>query len=265
MGLLRPGLADLAQIRHPLRVLLRGQPHEPDFALFRHLPSDEGLFLDLGAHAGHSSASFHLYKPRFQILAFEPDPALAPSLRVLRRLLRGRFDFRSEGVGARRGMATLYVPTVGARRLPGEASFDRASLEDHEPTRRRLQGLAGSARVRLRGIQRPVVPLDDLALEPAAIKLDLQGGEWDAVQGMMATLERHRPLVLMENNRHSPRIAVALEPVGYRPMNYDAGGDRLCCPPNPFEALNVVLATAEHLRHVPAAGVGLGLSPARSG
>lgn len=244
-------LADLAQLRHPLRVLLTRQPHETDFALFRHLPRPRGLFLDLGAHAGQSAASFHLMQPGWDILAFEPDPALAPSLRVVRRLLRGRLELRFEGVGHTRGMGNLLVPTARGRRLPGEASFDRASLEEHGPTLARLGTLAGGAPVRLRIIQRPIVRLDDLALAPGAIKLDLQGGELAALQGMMETLERHRPLVLMENSRHSEPVAALVEPLGYRPYNYDDRADRLVAPCNPFEALNLVLATAAHSRLLP--------------
>ncbi len=253
----RQRLTELAYLRHPVRVLLSRRPHEPDFALFRHLPGREGLFLDLGAHAGHSSASFHLFKPHWDILAFEPDPALEPSLRTVQRLLRGRFHFRMEGVAEERGLRALHVPMAGRRRLPGEASFDRRSLEDHTPTRRRLAALAAGRPVRLQRIERPTVRLDDLALEPAAIKLDLQGGERSAIHGAMATIEAHRPLILMENNRHSEAITAGLEPLGYRAMNYDAPTDRLSSPPNPFEALNVVLASDEHRRLLPGAGLGL--------
>ncbi len=244
------GLADLAQLRHPLRVLMERQPHEADFALFRHL-APRGLFLDLGAHAGQSAASAHVVQRGWDILAFEPDPALAPSLRVLARLLRGRLRVRCEGVADRRGMATLLVPTAGRRRLPGEASFDRESLEEHIPTRRRLAGLARGAPVRLRSIQRPLVRIDDLGLEPVAVKLDLQGGELAAIRGMMATLERQRPPILMENNRHSEAIAAALAPMGYRPWNWDAATQRLVSPANPFEALNVVLVTERALAALP--------------
>ncbi len=257
----RASATDLAQVRHPLRVLLRRQPHEPDFALFTHLPRPRGLFLDLGAHAGQSAASFHLFQPAWDILAFEPDPALGPSLALVARLLRGRLRVRHEGVGERRGMATLLVPWAAGRRIPGEASFDRASLEAHGPSRRRLAELAGGAPVQLRAIQRPVVRIDDLHLQPGAIKLDLQGGELAAIRGMMATLERHSPLILMENNRHSEPIAGLLGPIGYRPWNWDAIAGRLVAPDNPFEALNVVLvpsATLGQLPHRGRAGAGAG-------
>ena len=240
--------ADLAQVRHPLRVLLSRHPHEPDFALFGCLPQPGGLFLDLGAHAGQSAASFHLFQPAWDILAFEPDPALAPSLRLLKWLLRGRLGVRHEGVGEQRGMAPLLVPWAAGRRLPGEASFDRASLEAHGPTQRRLTALARGAPVQLRSIQRPVVRIDDLHLQPGAIKLDLQGGELAALRGMMATLDRHSPLILMENNRHSQPIAGLLEPLGYRPWNWDAQRQRLVAPANPFEALNVAFVQQTHSR-----------------
>jgi FkbM family methyltransferase len=234
----RAGLADMAQLRHPLKVLWTRRPHEPDFAYFRTLAAPQGLFLDLGAHAGQSAASFHLMKPGWDILCFEPDPALTPSLRAVARLLRGRMRVRCEGVGATRGMATLVVPWSRGRRVQGEASFDRASLEEHGPTRRRLQALAPGA-LELRSLQRPVIALDELELAPDAIKLDLQGGELAAIRGAMATLDRCRPPIMMENNRHSEPIAAALRPLGYRCWNWDPAVARLTAPDNPFEALNV--------------------------
>ncbi len=240
-----------AQVRHPLRVLLSRRPHEPDFALFAHLPQRRGLFLDLGAHAGQSAASFHLFKPGWNILAFEPDPAMQPSLRLLAHLLRGRLELRRQGVGASRGVGTLLVPTAAGRRLEGEASFDRACLEQHGPTRDRLASLAGGAPIELRAVTSPMLPLDDLELAPGAVKLDLQGGELAAMQGMMTTLERHRPPVLMENNRHSEPITAALAPMGYRPRNWAPVKGSLIAPANPFEALNLVLVTQAHLAWLP--------------
>jgi FkbM family methyltransferase len=237
---MRARLADLSQARHPLRVLLRRQPHEPDFALFARLPR-RGLFLDLGAHAGQSAASFHLFQPGWDILAFEPDPALAPSLGLLARLLRGRLRVRHEGAGDSTGTGTLLVPFARGRRVPGEASFDRASLEEHGPTLQRIALLTGGTPIALRPLPRPIVRIDDLSLAPGAVKLDLQGGELAAIRGMLHTLERHRPPILMENNRHSEPIAALLAPLGYRPWNWDAGSRRLVDRANPFEALNLVL------------------------
>jgi FkbM family methyltransferase len=235
----RAGPADLAQLVHPLKVLLTRRAHEPDFAYFATLSAERGLFLDLGAHAGQSAASFHLMKPGWDILSFEPDPALTPSLRLVARLLRGRMRVRCEGVAQRRGAATFLLPWARGRRIPGEASFDRDSLEHHPPTRQRLAEI-GQGKVELRSLQRPVVALDDLELAPGAIKLDLQGGEWAAIRGAMGTLERHRPPILMENNRHSEPIAAALAPLGYRPWNWNAQAMQLQAADNPFEALNVL-------------------------
>jgi len=230
----------LGELRHPLRVMRTRRPQEPDFLLFRRLPQ-QGLFLDIGAHAGQSSAAFHLLQPRWRILAFEPDPAMRPCLMVMKALLGRCFRFRMQGVGSTSGSARLLRPSVGRERLQGEATFDRLSIEQHPPTTERLTRLAKGRPLRWEAIERPVVTLDELSLAPTAVKLDVQGGEWQAIQGMRGTLERHRPLILMENNRHSRRIAEELAPLGYRPRNYDAARDRLVRKDNPFEALNLVL------------------------
>ena len=199
-----------------LKVLRSGKPHEEDFRRFAALPS-RGLFLDLGAHAGQSAASFHLVQPGWRILSLEPDPAMRWSLALTALALRGRMRFRMVGAGRRAGMATLHVPRAGGRRLEGEASFEASIFASDEPTRSRLRELAAGRELSYDAMERPMVRIDDLGLSPGAVKLDLQGGELAAIEGMLGTLRHHRPWVLMENNLHSRTIVELLRPLGYQP------------------------------------------------
>jgi hypothetical protein len=41
------------------------------------------------------------------------------------------------------------------------------------------------------------VTLDDLAVAPSFVKLHLEGHEWEALRGGLATLRRHRPILAM--------------------------------------------------------------------
>lgn len=180
--------------------------------------------LDLGAHAGQSAASVHLVQPGWRVLCFEPDPAVRWSLLATAVAMRGRMRFRLQGVAEHAGTRTLHVPMAGHRRIEGEASFDLETLTTDPITVARLEGLGMTGCVTL---ERPVVRIDELRLEPVAVKLDLQGGELSALRGALHTLRRHTPPVLMENNRNSGVIAELLAPLRYRPRG-------------PFEALNVL-------------------------
>ena len=79
----------------------------------------------------------------------------------------------------------------------------------------------GSFSVGFRGdVAAPAVRLDDVGIGRVdAIKMDVEGAEWSALQGMARTLEAHRPLLLMEVNR------AACARLDYAP---DVFWDRLC-------------------------------------
>ncbi len=232
----------LLELRHPARVLARGHPHEADLQVFGRLPPG-GLLVDVGAHAGQSSAGFHVVCPGSPILAFEPHPAQAWNLRLLRAVLGPRFRFHRAGLGARSGPGVLHVPVAGRTPLYGEGTFDEAAL-DEPITRDRIRDLAAGRPLSVRRHRVPLLRLDDLAVAPAGIKLDAQGGEWDALRGMSATLGAHHPLLLIENNRHSMRIADWLAGFGYEARVYDAHDGQLRRVTNPFSGLNAVFVAA---------------------
>jgi FkbM family methyltransferase len=252
----------MLEFRHPARVLVRRRPHEPDFGVFRRVPAGS-LLVDVGAHAGQSSAGFSVVRPGCPILAFEPHPALATSLGLLRRVLGPRFRFHGLGLADRAGSGVLHVPVAGRTPLYGEGTFDEASL-DEPITRARIDGLARGRSLSIQRFRRPLSRLDDLAVEPAGIKLDAQGGEWDALRGMSATLAAHHPLLLIENNRNSPQIADWLAGFGYEVWNYDPAADRLRRMDNPFESLNAVFTTTGPDQGAPSSTSTSRISPSQS-
>ena len=67
-------------------------------------------------------------------------------------------------------------------------------------------------------INRPIniIAVDDLALNPTAVKIDVQGMEMNVLQGMLKTLERCHPLLLIECSSANTDILRYLEPLGYQ-------------------------------------------------
>lgn len=55
---------------------------------------------------------------------------------------------------------------------------------------------------------------------PALIKLDVEGGEIDALRGGWATITRHRPALIIEVNDPA-RLAAILDELGYKAWSYD--------------------------------------------
>jgi FkbM family methyltransferase len=160
------------------------------------------VVFDVGANIGYFATLLsRLVGPSGRVLAFEPEPE---NLALLRANL------------AANGAHNVAVVPCAAGAGPGRAVFslDRATgATGHlggEPTAGELA--VGTGKVRL--IETRVDTIDRVAarerLEPDVIKMDIEGGELQALTGAAETLRRHRPIVLCELSGDSGAGAVRL-------------------------------------------------------
>ncbi len=157
--------------------------------------------------------------PTASIHAFEPNPILA---RRLERRFRSRPEvtIRTLSLGDEAGTFVLFVPVYRRYVFDGLASLDETSAQNW------LEGRIhrfDRSKLRLERIECTAVPLDDLDLAPAFVKLDIQGYEHRALLGARKTLERHRPSLLVESP--AKETIAYLAALGYAPHAYD--GERL--------------------------------------
>jgi FkbM family methyltransferase len=218
---------------------LARRPHDPDFAAFALWPERSGLFLDVGANTGMSALAFRLYNRRSRILSLEPNPLHEPDLRSVCRLISG-FDYMLCGASDAPGTLTLYTPMLGRVPLTGEASLSREIVEAREPTL--LDDLGLEQRPGTLDIVETTVPvrtIDELELAPSFVKLDVQGWELRVIAGMRATLERHRPVLFIENGPYITEARDVLAELNYEARRFDHDARKL----RPFageEVMNVL-------------------------
>lgn len=164
----------------------RGRRHDAALRVVDALVSRGDVVLDIGAMRGlFSSRMLDLVGAGGFVHAFEPNPAHRDRLRSLDR--RGRLSVHSVAVSDHAGEATLRVPVLDGRLLPGLASVEK-----------RPAGQTQELAV-------PIVRLDDvLDADPQVsfIKCDVEGHE-DAVIAGAGRVLRSRPAVLIEiEQRH---------------------------------------------------------------
>jgi FkbM family methyltransferase len=142
------------------------------------LPPD-GTCVDIGASVGSVLAQALRVAPDGRHVAFEPVPEVAAALRT-------RFpgaDIRQAAVGA----------------APGRAVFE---LVADDPALSGLRPAEGVERQDVRLIEVDVLDLDSAlsrALAPTIVKIDVEGAELAVLSGAAATIERHRPVVVLEH------------------------------------------------------------------
>src|SRR5262245_58209822 len=147
------------------------------------------LAIDCGAsHGLHTIPMSDLVGSSGQVLAIEAIPELAEGL-ALREKRNGdtNIEVGPEAIGSREGRATFSLvkgaPGYSGLRLRDDLpSGLKTSIATIEVTVTTLDGLLANSRHRVR-----------------FVKMDLEGGEYHALQGAASILKDHRPLVVFEH------------------------------------------------------------------
>lgn len=161
-----------------------------------------------------------MFNRRNPILSIEPNAILERELRLLKRVVP-RFDYRVVAAGDERGTMTLFVPFYRGVPLTAYSSSSRDGLVDERSgLRDRLGDRVDSPHFHIEEVAAEILPLDDLALSPDFIKIDVEGAELRVLRGLSATLERSRPILLIERRGDFEAIRDLLAASDYLPYSY---------------------------------------------
>ena len=190
--------------------------HDPDFAVFDALANAQGLVLDVGANRGHSAISVLRHTDRLRVFSIEPNHEHKWDLLLLKLLHPLRFRFRVMAAGNTHAQKVLFIPGDLQLRQSARASLDPAEFERSHTKARLLElGIDCNDENAIRQINAQVVPLDTLKLSPDLIKLDVEGYELQALQGLQETLTNHLPALLIEANHPHKWLPLILS-LGYQ-------------------------------------------------
>lgn len=156
-----------------LRLLLR-------FAL-----SERANCIDVGANVGHILAQMVAAAPRGRHIAYEPLPELCGDLR--RRF--PSVDVRQVAASDRRGRASFQH----VRSRPAYSGLRRRDYPGNEE---------------IHEIEVDIEDIDSSLPDgyiPSLIKIDVEGGERQVLEGAIKTIARHRPIVVFEHGKAGAR------------------------------------------------------------
>ena len=173
------------------------RPHDPDYGVFALFPKRRGVFLDVGANAGMSALSFRIFNRVDPIVSIEPNPFHEGDLHFTGKLVKA-FSYQMWAAGQGNGTMTLHVPVYRNVPLTTEASLILEEVAGSVSLRTRLGSRMDTDDFEIVTCTVTVRPLDSLHLDPAFIKLDVQGYEYEALLGLEATLRRAYPVLLIE-------------------------------------------------------------------
>lgn len=206
--------------------------YDRDLLFVRRLAPDP-LLIDVGANAGQSALCLAMLRTDARIVSFEANTDNIRDLAMVRRILGDRYSYHHVGLSDRDGSATLNVPVVGRTPVPGESSFlDNFDSSTEGRIGKISQVVAHKVRLRT---------LDSFELWPAFVKIDVQGHELEVLRGMEETIQRCRPVLLLERGFRFNEIRDYLRTLGYVLCHFDQRSGELIARDRP-EGINFFAA-----------------------
>lgn len=194
-----------------LRRLLN-KTHERDFEALNLLDANGKLFLDIGTNRGEAIQSILMRVPSATIIGFEPNSIVhAKTTKVFPHVKI--FNF---GLGNQDLSGSLYVPFYNNYMFDGLASFKENEARDFLETRLFFYN---KNKLELKKSSCEIRRLDDLSLNPFFMKLDVQGFEYEVLQGAQKTLDQNKPILLIEAAQ--PNLIEFLTGRGYGMYTFD--------------------------------------------
>jgi FkbM family methyltransferase len=200
-------------------------PHDVSYRGVRHLGLPAGgLILDVGANDGISALSFRKLLPSSPVLSVEISPRHESTLRQLKSRMRN-FDYVLVGAGDVHGKLRLYTPAYRGILLHTFAGVDSVNVRSALAA---AFGQTVCSRCVMLEDETSVQPLDDLDVEPAFIKIDVEGMGNAVLRGLRRTIERSRPAMMIEVEPSEIEAMLAfVATFAYEAMVYEAKRDIL--------------------------------------
>jgi FkbM family methyltransferase len=147
------------------------------------LSSRSGAFVDVGVNVGQTLIKMVNCDPTRKYYGFEPNPACCTYVRKLKELNNlDRVCLAPVGLSNRTHMGQLFSNSLTDSAATTAKGFRGLETDDNsQPV--------------------PLFKGDDLlpgALDIAVVKIDVEGGELEVLQGLRETLQRCRPFVVCE-------------------------------------------------------------------
>lgn len=185
-----------------------GSREKLTMSLFSRLIQPGDTVVEAGGHVGFISNYFaHLVGPGGVVLVFEPGPNNLPYMTANTRTL-DQVQVIDKAIGEANGSLSFFIED-----LTGQ---NNSLIKDYQA----LEQNSKSAHVKAEyhEIIVDVVRLDDYLTEnailPDWIKIDIEGAEWEALQGALATLDA-APALMVEITRKAESVTRLLASKGY--------------------------------------------------
>lgn len=181
---------------------------------------DSGEFvLEIGGHIGYFSTLYaHLVGETGKVVVFEPSfenlKYLTKNVQNVKASLRNNIQLVQKGAGDVIGELDFYIDPISGQNNSFVKDFDgfKTSRE-----------LSAEQDADVKVVKVPVITLDSFfeneSLLPNFVKIDVEGFEWNVIQGFQKTIERGHPSLMIEIQADADKLIPYFKSVGYTIFN----------------------------------------------
>jgi len=205
--------------------------HDPDYALFGCFPAEAGTILDVGANWGYSVGSIRATGCKCPILSFEILEPYRRCLEAVKQALEKDYDYIISGVSDHHSELTLQMPTLNGLALTALATarsdfFGESMIRNVVDYSTTYMGQEEELKPQICRLKVIAAPIDFLVLNSqiqvptssiAAVKIDIEGLEGEALLGATNILRRDLPMLLIESGTRNEKVRTQLNVHGYLP------------------------------------------------
>ncbi|MGF1540631.1 MAG: FkbM family methyltransferase [Pleurocapsa sp.] len=209
--------------------------HEPDFNAFKLICHEQSqLFLDIGANVGMSALSFFTLKSNAKVISFEPNPVNYPYLNKIGEKF-DNFQYMPVGLGDKSDFLDFYFPIYNGKEMTalGSCDYEKAkSWLNHNTVY-----FFDASKLKMEKIRIEIKTLDSFQLQPDFIKIDVEGFEHQVLLGAKETINKFRPILLIEGVAQGDKVDQLLEEWGYAIYQFNNNQfhlNQFNCPNNFF-------------------------------
>jgi FkbM family methyltransferase len=189
---------------------------------------DGDHFVDIGSSLGQYPCFLNHRFRNLSILCLEPDPIRFEELE--RRCHdwslagRNRIAATRAAAGAEDGVVTFYTTSSNVSGSIADADFKARLQELDEMTRRGIPGRTAPPDLQVTAIEVPASTLDSICGEadPELVKIDVEGAEYEVVQGAAGLLRNGHTRFLVEVDKRADNDSMRrlFDNNGYRSLRF---------------------------------------------
>lgn len=180
--------------------------------LFKSLIKKDDIIIEIGGHIGYLTTYFSILSPMGKVYVFEPGrnnlPYLKANINGIENIV-----LLEKAVSDKNGTAPFYIEDLTGQNnslLPDYEVFDL----------NKKNAFVKSERFKIM-VQTITLDsfCDEYALKPDLIKIDIEGAELMALKGMIQTLRKSIPIIMVEITENWEKIFSILKEEGYTLFN----------------------------------------------